>query len=174
MAATMSSICRYTGMVILKYSNEILYPRRKHPHHRGGDAIDSHLPIFLTVCTKNRAPLLAYDRVHAVLRNVWSDNSRWMVGPYVLMPEHLHIIVVEAVRNQTPLSPWIGWWKQQSSVQIGGGALVWQRDFWDTTIRTQAMFAEKIAYIKNNPIKRGLSQSETEWPFQGEVYRIAL
>jgi REP element-mobilizing transposase RayT len=97
-----------------------------------------------------------------------------MVGPYVLMPEHLHIIVVEAVRNQTPLSPWIGWWKQQSSVQIGGGALVWQRDFWDTTIRTQAMFAEKIAYIKNNPIKRGLSQSETEWPFQGEVYRIAL
>ncbi len=161
-------------MVILKYSNEILYPRRKHPHHRGGDAIDSHLPIFLTVCTKNRAPLLAYDRVHAVLRNVWSDNSRWMVGPYVLMPEHLHIIVVEAVRNQTPLSPWIGWWKQQSSVQIGGGALVWQRDFWDTTIRTQAMFAEKIAYIKNNPIKRGLSQSETEWPFQGEVYRIAL
>jgi putative transposase len=161
-------------MKILEYSNQILYPRRKYPHHESSDSTSSYLPIFLTICTKNRAPVLAQDGVHAALRNLWSDNSRWTVGPYVLMPEHAHLIVVEAARNQTPLSAWIGWWKQQASVRVGGGILVWQRDFWDTTIRTQAMFADKITYIKNNPIRRGLAQSETGWLFQGEMHRIAL
>ena len=161
-------------MKIWEYNNEILYPRRKHPHHRCDDSTDSYLPIFLTICTKNRVPVLAQDRVHTTLRDLWSDNSRWIVGPYVLMPEHAHLIVVEAAHNQAPLNRWIGWWKQQASVRVGGGVLVWQRDFWDTTIHTQAMLAEKIAYIKNNPIRRRLAQSETEWLFQGELYRIAL
>jgi REP element-mobilizing transposase RayT len=162
------------AMKILEYSNEIRYPRRKHPHHRCSDSTNSNLPIFLTVCTKRRSSVLAHELAHDALRDLWSDNSRWIVGLYVLMPEHAHLIVIEAARNRTPLSMWIGWWKQQASARGGGGGLVWQRDFWDTTIRTQAMFAEKSAYIKNNPVKRGLVHAENEWPFQGEVYCIGL
>ncbi len=118
--------------------------------------------------------MLAQDLAHEVLRDLWTDNSRWIVGPYVLMPEHSHLIALEAARNRTPLSVWIGWWKQQASRRVGGGILVWQRDFWDTTIRTESMLAEKVDYIKNNPIKRGLALSENEWRFQVEIYRIGL
>jgi putative transposase len=88
------------------------------------------------------------------------------------MPEHCHLIAMEAACNRTPLRRWIGWWKQQASTNFEAGSLVWQRDVWDTTIRSQEMMAQKVAYIQNNPIRRGLVKSVEEWPFQGELYRL--
>ena len=42
--------------------------------------------------------------------------------------------------------------------------LEFQRDFWDTRLRDEAQFAEKFAYICNNPVRKGLCQVAREWP----------
>ena len=160
-------------MTILKYDNNILFPRRERPNHESSREASSPLPIFITVCTRNRVPALANARAHNVLRELWSDNSRWIVGPYVIMPEHCHLIVAEASSNETPLGMWIGWWKQRSSKEVGRNSLAWQRDYWDTAIRSQEMFAEKIAYMQNNPIKRGLAQFVGQWPFLGGLHGLS-
>ena len=159
-------------MTIPTYDNATLYPRRKHPHHGTIGSNVSPPLIFLTVCTRDRSPILANPRAHGVLRDLWCDNSRWIVGQYVLMPEHCHLIACEAGHNKTPLGRWIGWWKQQSSIRFETGSLVWQRDFWDVAIRNEEMLANKIAYIRNNPMRRGPVGSVEEWPFRGELHRL--
>ena len=161
-------------MTVFKYNNDILYPRRGYPHHGDCRSTNSSLPIFITVCTKDRMPLLANTRTHLVLRELWSDTSRWIVGRYVIMPEHCHFIVMEATPNSTPLRMWVGWWKRRATILLNGVPLVWQRDVWDTVIRDQTTLAEKISYIQNNPVRRGLVHSPSEWPFQGELTRLIL
>ena len=67
------------------------FPSRHHPAH--GVHSDSHNPIivFLTVCTKDRSPWLANAAVHSLLREAWSTADAWLIGRYVIMPDHLHL-----------------------------------------------------------------------------------
>ena len=50
---------------------------------------------------------------------------------------------------------------------------LWQRDFWDTQMRSRAHYDEKWAYGRMNPVRQGLVRSPDEWPFQGEVFPLA-
>ena len=66
-------------------------PQRKHPAH-GVLYVDRQPTIvFDTVCTKDRKPWLANQDVHNLLREVWADASAWLVGRYVVMPDHRRI-----------------------------------------------------------------------------------
>jgi REP element-mobilizing transposase RayT len=44
---------------------------------------------------------------------------------------------------------------------------LWQKGYWDRFIRNQAHFESAIDYILNNPVKAGLVQTPTEWPWSG-------
>ena len=68
-----------------------LFPARKRPAH--GVNFDPGKPtiIFVTVCTKKRRPWLAVPSVHALLREVWTVADVWLVGQYVIMPDHIHL-----------------------------------------------------------------------------------
>ncbi len=154
------------------YTQLVNLPNRSGPHHGPPPTYWSADPIFLTVCTRNRAAVLANERAHNTLLSLWSDRSRWIVGPYVLMPEHIHMLLQESSSNRTPLSTWIRWWKHESATHITNQIVRWQRNYWDTRIRSERMLAEKIAYIRNNPVKRNLVKSSEQWPFQGEILRI--
>ena len=50
---------------------------------------------------------------------------------------------------------------------------LWQRDFWDTQMRSRAHYDEKWAYVRMNPVRQGLVRSPGEWPFQDEVFPLA-
>ena len=42
---------------------------------------------------------------------------------------------------------------------------IWQRRFWEHTIRDQEDLIRHIDYIHFNPVKHGLVQSVAEWPW---------
>ena len=42
---------------------------------------------------------------------------------------------------------------------------VWQRRFWEHTIRDENDFASHVDYIHYNPVKHRLIQTASEWPF---------
>ena len=73
--------------------------RRRHPAKgvfifRGQPTI-----VFLTVCTQNRTPCLANTRVHDALVASWDDADAWLVGCYLIMPDHIHLFVRRQMRN---------------------------------------------------------------------------
>ena len=55
--------------------------------------------------------------------------------------------------------------KRNPSRQTRGEAALWQRRFWEHTIRDTIDFNLHIDYIHYNPVKHSLVQSVWEWPW---------
>ena len=51
---------------------------------------------FVTVCVDKRRPLLARPEIVSLLLDSWRKADRWLVGRYVVMPDHLHLFCAPA------------------------------------------------------------------------------
>ena len=144
---------------------------RKHPVH--GVFIDDDQPtiVFLTVCTKARKPWLATHQVHQLLRDVWTKASAWLVGRYVLMPDHVHLFTAPTDTNIS-LDNWVKYWKSQFSKAHGVPAHRWLTDHWDTRLRNDESYAEKWDYVRNNPVRHGLVSRPEDWAFLGAIHEL--
>ena len=95
---------------------EIVPPRgpgRRFPSHDfRSPSLDPKIH-FVTVCTHQRQPWLTQRAVQTGLEAVWKKADTWLVGHYLLMPDHLHLFC--SPRDlQFSLSQWIGYWKSAS------------------------------------------------------------
>ena len=143
-------------------------PGRKHPAR--GVLISSEQPtiVFLTVCTKDRQRWLARENVQAALKKIWLSTDTWLVGDYLLMPDHLHLFC--APRDLTvTLQRWVSYWKREFSCLHLPGAGEWQRDFWDTRLRRGENYTQKWNYVRENPLRAGLVKRPEDWLFQGRM-----
>jgi putative transposase len=50
---------------------------------------------------------------------------------------------------------------------------VWQRRYWEHTIRDDADCAAQMDYIPFNPVKHGLAEPTAAWPFSTFLTRLA-
>jgi len=146
-------------------------PQRARPAHQ--PVFESHnraAIIFLTVCTKDRKPILATDEIHKVLQTAWSAATHWLVGRYVIMPDHIHLFCAPGLFPAQPLAGWVRHWKTSicKSVSAEAGTF-WQRDFWDTQLRGHESYSLKWEYVRNNPVRARLVSTPDEWTFQGEL-----
>ena len=151
-------------------------PDRRRPVHLAVTASGGRATIFfVTVCTKDRRPILATPEVMAVCARAWEEAGRFRVGRYVLMPDHVHFFCAPAVSPPESLAGWVGFWKSVVARGWPGGAAagkVWQRDHWDTQLRAGDSYAAKWDYVRQNPVRAGLVDSADEWPFQGELHPL--
>jgi REP element-mobilizing transposase RayT len=127
--------------------------------------------VFLTVCAKDRTPVFAEPDVHNLLVDSWQRATRWLVGRYVVMPDHIHLFCSPAAVPVEPLRAWMKYWKSQVSCawprKYGGH--IWQQDGWDTQLRRGESYAAKWEYVRHNPVRKGLVAIPDEWPYQGEL-----
>jgi putative transposase len=141
-------------------------PQRKHPAH-GVLYVDCQPTIiFDTVCTKDRKPWLANQDVHSLLRDVWTDASAWLVGRYVIMPDHIHLFAA-ATSTEIEFKNWVKYWKSQFTKRHKVADHRWQTDDWDTRMRTAQQYEEKWEYVRFNPVRHKLTQRPEDWPFWG-------
>lgn len=108
----------------------------------------------------------------AILRRAWVVADAWAVGRYVLMPDHLHLFC--APRQGASLSSWMHFWKSLTARHWPGGVArpLWQRDFWDTQLRSATSYQEKWEYVRWNPVRHGFACHPDAWPYQGEMTSI--
>ena len=144
---------------------------RKHPSH--GVYISPNKPtiICLTVCCEKREPWLTTDRHHDLLLNVWQDKSHWVVGRYVLMPDHLHLFAAPQAAA-VEFDSWVKYVKSQFTKRNKNTSCVWQTDHWDTRIRNRAHYEEKSIYMFNNPVRAGLVKNADDWKYKGVVHEL--
>jgi len=134
--------------------------------------------FFLTFCTARRARLLADAETHARFLAFCQrspDLANVCVGRYVLMPDHIHVFV--CAEGSAILSRWCGsvkkflatWWREQ-----GHAAPFWQEGFFDHLLRSNERYEEKWEYVRQNPVRAGLTTATGKWPFAGEVQPLEL
>ena len=144
--------------------------------------------LFVTIATKDRRPLLADDCAHEALLSAWKAAGHWMVGRYVLMPEHVHFFCSPGLHPPPDFHKWMTYWKALAArafwnTPTGRDALprvrssdtprhppLFQRDCWDTQLRTGDSYTEKWAYVRRNPVRKGLVPAPEDWPYQGELH----
>ncbi len=147
-------------------------PSRKHPAHGVRTEVHDPAIVFVTVCTRGRAPWLATSEVHDLLRKVWREADAWLVGDYVLLPDHLHLFAAPNPASEIQLDPWIQYWKSQFSKRHGNPGHCWQTDHWDRRLRKEEAYADKWDYVRNNPVRHKLVTKAGDWPYQGRIYDL--
>jgi putative transposase len=141
---------------------------RKHPARGVFVSLGQPTIVFLTVCTKGREPWLAQEHVHKSLCDVWSNANAWLVGHYILMPDHLHLFCAPS-NLEVSLNTWVAYWKRQLSCLHLPNTGGWQRNCWDTRLRREENYSNKWEYVRQNPVRKNLCANPEDWPYQGEL-----
>ena len=151
--------------------------RRK--HLRRLDEVWLPTPIyFLTACTEGRVSRLACDDFHSVAAEVWRTCERlygWVVGRYVVMPDHVHFFAAD-VRGERSLSYFVGKWKEWTAKNCSRRLMfpvpLWQPEFFDHLLRSSESYDQKWEYVRSNPVRAGLVATSEDWKFQGELCQL--
>ena len=149
---------------------------------------------YLTTSTYRRARVFSSERFSrhfvATLGNLRQELGFRIIG-YVLMPEHVHLLVwpsdsanpsqiMQKLEGRT--ARFIlktlrencehAWCKKMlrqfalpASVHDEAHYRVWQRRFYDMNIWTEKKKLEKLNYMHQNPVKRGLVKEPGDWPW---------
>jgi putative transposase len=127
-------------------------------HHSG----QSH---FVTFCCYHRHRLFTADASCRVFESALERvrrSYRLYVYGYVVMPEHVHLLLSESQRDT--LAEALKSLKQGVSRRLTGDvAHFWQKRYYDFNIRNYAQFVEKLRYIHRNPVKQGLCDRPEDW-----------
>jgi putative transposase len=89
---------------------------------------------------------------------------RFVVVGYVIMPEHIHLLISEPERGDP--SKVMQAIKQGFARRILGrddGVRIWQARFYDFVVFTEKKRVEKLRYMHRNPVKRGLVLEPQQW-----------
>ena len=153
-------------------TDESSLPQRKTPIHQPTrQEINRSTIVFVTVCTDKRKAILCRPEVHELLVESWRQAGAWIVGRYVVMPDHIHLFCAPAEWEGPSLGKWIRFWKSQVSRAWPWPRQqpIWQKSFWDRQVRRSEHYAGKWQYVRNNPVRKGLAAAADDWPFQGEL-----
>ena len=160
----------------------------------------AHHLHFITCSCYRRSPLFrragSRDRFLTILEQV-RQRYRFVVVGYVVMPEHIHLLVSEPEVG-TP-STVLQVLKQRTArallprpkkadprqgrlfVEDGERAAFWQARFYDFNVWTERKRVEKLRYIHTNPVRRGLAAEPEGWRWSsfrfyalGEVGRVRV
>ncbi|MDR3773844.1 MAG: transposase [Terracidiphilus sp.] len=123
---------------------------------------------FLTFSCYRREALLgragAYEIFEQELERV-RQRYGLVVAGYVLMPEHVHLLVGEPARASLAMAVQV--LKQQTSGKLKASVAVrfWQRRYYDFNVHNEEKRVEKLRYMHRNPVKRGLVEKPEDWPW---------
>jgi putative transposase len=128
--------------------------------------------VWLTVCTKDRIAWLTQAPVMSALHKVWALEARaWLVGDYLLMPDHLHLFCAPADLRFT-IERWIAFWKDRFSKRFPNQTWTWQRGGFHYRVRSAEDLHEKWVYMMENPVRKGLVARIEDWPWRGHVFDL--
>jgi putative transposase len=120
---------------------------------------------FLTFsCYRRRAYLSTVAAMELFEDALERVRRRYLfaVAGYVVMPEHVHLLLNEPRRGQ--LSRTMQALKLSVSVR-GRERPFWQAHYYDFNVSTHEKFVEKLRYIHRNPVVRGLVPQPGDWPW---------
>ena len=147
---------------------------RKHPiHFAPFEAYNRSTIIFVTACTASCRKILATRETHSTVVRAWQRASTWLVGRYVIMPDHLHLFCAPNGIETPSLERWMRYWKSLVTKALGAKSeTVWQRHHWDRQLRSGESYDSKWEYVRDNPVRHGYVAQIDEWPYQGELNEL--
>jgi len=123
---------------------------------------------------RSRALVENFDLLRHAFR-VTRHERPFSVDAVVVLPDHLHIVMTLPPDD----ADFPGRWKRCKSLftrllakrggagqpNLAGEYRLWQRRYWEHTIRDESDLARHVDYIHFNPVRHKLVTQADEWPY---------
>jgi len=134
--------------------------------------------FFFTVALLERNHTFLTDHI-SQLRTVFADARRrrpFTIDAIVILPDHLHCIWTLPADDADFSTRWHDI-KSRFAARIPQGERlsprrqekgergIWQRRFWEHTIRDEHDFERHVDYIHFNPVKHEHAERAADWPY---------
>ncbi len=132
--------------------------------------------FFFTLTLADRQSSALVDHV-GELRAAFRVTKRerpFILDAIVVLPDHLHAILTLPVDDADFPGRWRrikGYFSsrllQRGEViqrHVNGDLALWQRRYWEHTIRDDNDYTRHVDYIHYNPVKHGLVRRASDWP----------
>jgi putative transposase len=129
---------------------------------------------YLTIVTHQRSPILI-EHIET-LRESFRESMRYYqyhIDAIVILPDHLHMIISPEQAKTYPkiiraikynFSTKVKHNQEQSMARHKKGMNpVWQKRYYEHTIRDEKDYLRCIEYMRDNPVKHGLVEDPKEW-----------
>ncbi|MBL9180207.1 MAG: transposase [Verrucomicrobiaceae bacterium] len=137
---------------------EVLCDEERKDFRRFSKALEDEMDACHGECLLKRAELA--EIVTGALR--FFDGSRYMLGDFVVMPNHVHLLVGGLARDAMlkQVESWKKWSAMKINEVLGRSGRFWQDESFDHLVRSEASFEKFRQYIAENPVKAGLRSGE--------------
>lgn len=132
---------------------------------------------FVTFVTWERLELSPAARQVVLNACEFFHNQRYYLFSGVVMPDHVHLLIQPFIKVEHEfwsIGSILHSIKGYSAKQIPNVMLhigkVWQDGRYEQMIKDKKEFQNKWEYIRQNPVKDGLSQTPEEYPFLWESF----
>jgi putative transposase len=133
--------------------------------------------FFFTVTLADRASRALIDHIEALRRAVKQTHAAhpFAIDAVVILPDHFHIVLT-LPKGDADYPTRLSLIKRRFTdavVKLGapvarrrnGEIGLWQRRFWEHTIRDEGDFERHVDYVHFNPVKHGLVGRVCDWPY---------
>ena len=145
--------------------------------HRYYGTQDLH---FITCSCYRRQPQLGTVQRRDLFLKILEEarrKYRFVVHGYVLMPEHIHLLITEPEVGDPSvvmkvIKQRFARWRNRSRRRTSSAQAalwnstpepVWQKRFYDFNVWSARKQIEKLRYMHRNPVKRGLVKQPDQW-----------
>jgi len=125
----------------------------------------------VTIAVKNRRPVFSDPRVATATVETLRDRASKTGVPiygYCVMPDHVHLVLGSS--PTCDIVTFVGQFKNLSQRQAWSLVVkcaFWQTSFWDHALRKDEDPRRAVAYVLENPVRKGLSRDVSDYPFAG-------
>ena len=148
--------------------------------------------VFITFVTFDRMPILTFPTSRRILGDVWrsvAKRSPFTTDAICLLPDHIHTLMtlpendldyslrireikrlftIEYLAFFDKITP-----RNQSRINKKE-ATIWQRRFWEHTIKDEQDYQNHFDYIHYNPVKHGLVKDVSLWAWSSFHRYVSL
>ena len=134
---------------------------------------EARCPHFITFSCHHREPLLGTAHARDIFEETLEQVHRWYgfyVRGYVVMPEHVHLLISEPERAK--LSTSLQMLKQNvlRKLRLPEGSPFWEPRYYDFNVWGEAKRVQKLRYIHRNPVRRDLVARPEDWKWSSFVH----
>jgi len=125
---------------------------------------------FLTFSCFHRLPYLGTSAARSLFEDALERTRRrlsFVVAGYVAMPEHVHLLMGEPRKGN--VADAIHALKLSVTLRSAERPF-WQERYYDFNVHNDAKLTEKLHYMHQNPVARGLVQRLEEWPWSSFLH----
>ena len=89
------------------------FPQRHHPSRNSVVTFHDNrsIMLYVTVVTEKRMPVLSSREIHDIIISSWKAADLWLVGRYMIMPDHIHFFCAPSSYPPPDFHRWMAYWK---------------------------------------------------------------